>query len=197
MRQSDQIAELAAALSKAQSEMTGIKRNSVNSFFQSSYSDLETVLSSVRAALSKQGIAISQVLDFDPNFGTILETVLLHTSGQFLSSRVPLNAKANDAQTVGASITYYRRFSAMAICGIAAESEDDDGESLAGRGQKPFVVSNQSRPLAAAVKQAVAEYKADTQPVNEVCCEQPMKVSKFNPAEIYCFKCKSKKARQS
>lgn len=60
-----------------------------------------------------------------------LITTLLHTSGQYISSRLVLYSKDNSPQAIGSAITYARRYSLAAIVGVV--TEDDDGEAAMAR----------------------------------------------------------------
>ena len=55
-------------------------------------------------------------------------TTLMHSSGQWLRSKVKLPLSKKDAQGVGAAITYGRRYGLSAIVGIA--QYDDDAQSI-------------------------------------------------------------------
>ena len=55
-------------------------------------------------------------------------TLLMHSSGQWLRSKVKLPLSKVDAQGVGAAITYGRRYGLSAIAGIA--QFDDDANSI-------------------------------------------------------------------
>jgi len=133
MNQSENINELAMALSKAQGEMQAAKKDSENPFFKSKYADLNSIWDSARPVLSKNGLCVIQTTDM-ANDKIILITTLAHTSGQWIKSIVPLNPSKNDSQGVGAAMTYLRRYSLSAMIGIVTD-EDDDGESAVGRGK--------------------------------------------------------------
>ena len=124
---SDKIDMLATALSKAQREMKGAKASAVNPFFKSNYADLNTVIESSIPYLSKYGLSIVQGHDKDEKGTFYVTTTLLHASGQWIRSKLqmPIGGK-QDAQAVGATTTYARRFSLSAMVGIA--QKDDDGE---------------------------------------------------------------------
>ena len=133
---SDKINELAAALSKAQGEMDGATSKSTNPFFNSSYADLHTVISSAIPYLSKYGLAVSQGNEITPG-AVCVTTTLLHESGQWLRSKIKVPFPKNkdgsakiDAQGVGTATTYGRRYSLAAMVGIA--QKDDDGNSISG-----------------------------------------------------------------
>ena len=129
---SDKIDRLATALAKAQSDMKGAKASSVNPFFKSNYADLNTVIESSIPYLSKQGLSVVQGHEKDDKGTFYVTTTLLHASGQWIRSKLqmPVGGK-KDAQAVGATTTYARRFALSAMVGIA--QKDDDGESITNR----------------------------------------------------------------
>jgi hypothetical protein len=128
MNSSQTIDLLAAALVKAHAEINGVVKSATNPFFKSKYATLEAVVEAVKPALLKQGIVVVQGLQ-DAENGVGIETMLLHTSGQWISSTLRLPASKEDAQGYGSACTYGRRYGLMAICGVPAE--DDDGNAAA------------------------------------------------------------------
>lgn len=136
MSQSEVINELATALSKAQGEMQAAIKDKINPFFKSSYADLGSVWDAARPVLSKYGLCIMQTTEMNPDGSKIIMvTTLAHTSGQWMKSYLPLNPSKNDSQGIGAAITYLRRYSLSAIVGVVCD-EDDDGETISGRGKQ-------------------------------------------------------------
>lgn len=133
MNQSENIHELAAALSKAQGEMQAAIKDKVNPFFKSSYADLGSVWDAARPVLSKNGLCVMQTTEF-VNDRIVMVTTLAHSSGQWVKSYLPLNPAKNDSQGVGAAITYLRRYSLSALVGVVCD-DDDDGETAVGRGK--------------------------------------------------------------
>lgn len=127
---SESIKELAAALSKAQASITGAVKDSKNPFFKSSYADLQSVWDAIREPLTKNGLSIAQTTQID-NGGTALVTILMHSSGEWLQSTYPINPIKADPQGLGSAITYARRYSLQALCGVCPV--DDDGEAAQGR----------------------------------------------------------------
>lgn len=125
---SNKIDKLAAALSKAQSEIKGAKKNSVNPFFKSDYADLDTVIKSCFPQLTANGLSIIQGNDTCDKGSFYITTMLLHESGQWIKSKLKMPITKKDAQGVGATITYARRFALSAMVGIA--QTDDDGNSI-------------------------------------------------------------------
>ena len=118
-------AELIAALSKAQGEITNAAKNAKNPHFKSDYADLAAVLNTVKPALSKHGIALVQGTAFDGAMVTVT-TVLAHSSGGSVSSEASCVPAKMDGQGIGSATTYLRRYSLAAMTGIA--QEDLDGE---------------------------------------------------------------------
>jgi len=131
MQMSESIADLSTALSKAQGEITGALKDSANPFFKSKYSDLASCWDACRSALSKNGLAVSQFPETD-GADSFLLTVLTHSSGQWMSSRLVLKSKDDTSQAMGSAITYARRYALCAVVGVA-QIDDDDGNAASGR----------------------------------------------------------------
>ena len=125
---SDSIEKLADALSKAQSEMKGAQKKSTNPFFKSNYADLHTCIEASFLHLTKHGLSVIQGNDVDERGSFYVTTMLLHSSGQWIKSKLKMPITKPDAQGVGATITYARRFALSAMVGIS--QYDDDGESI-------------------------------------------------------------------
>jgi hypothetical protein len=87
-------------------------------------------------SLAANGIAVVQTLDSTGDGHHFLFTRLVHVSGQWIESLCPIPA-AGDMQKMGSAITYARRYSLSAICGIAADEDDDANASGAAAGQSP------------------------------------------------------------
>lgn len=134
MNKSDTIAALAAALAKAQAEIENASKSSVNPHFKSKYADLAEVLNTVRPVFAKHGIAVIQAPSFDSGVAHV-ETMITHSSGEWLSNTCSAPVGKQDAQGVGSAITYLRRYSLAAFAGIA--QEDDDGNSASARHEPP------------------------------------------------------------
>lgn len=126
---SNEINELAKALAKAQGEMKFAVKDSVNPHFKSKYADLSSVIEAIKEPLSSNGLTFMQpIVTIDGQ--TFIETLLIHESGQWIKSLVPLHVpkdSRNAIQAFGASTTYLRRYSLSSLVGVA--QDDDDGES--------------------------------------------------------------------
>lgn len=118
---------LAAALVKAQKGFAPALKQSTNPHFKSKYVDLAGCVEAVIDSLNDSGIALMQHTHECAD-GVIVETVFMHESGETLScGKLHVPAGKNDAQGYGSALTYARRYSLMAACGIAPE--DDDGNA--------------------------------------------------------------------
>jgi hypothetical protein len=128
MNHSEDIKELATALSKAQSQMGAAVKDSPNQY-KSKYADLTAVWQACREPLSNNGLCITQALDFIGD-KQVLVTTMFHTSGQWIKSSIAM-PNCPKPQDIGSAITYFRRYCLASICGIY--QDDDDGE-IAQRG---------------------------------------------------------------
>ena len=121
------LAKIAEALNKAQAEMSGAVKNKKNPHWKSSYADLASVFDAIRDAFAENGLSITQTMDILENGRTVLQTRLMHSSGEFIDSRMMLPDIPNP-QHLGSALSYYRRYSLMAISGVP--QKDDDGEKI-------------------------------------------------------------------
>lgn len=119
--------QIASAFIKAQKEFAPALKTNSNPFFKSKYADLSVCIEAVIDGLHNNGIALIQ-RNHDCNDGVKVETILLHESGEEFSGGIlHVPALKSDPQAYGSALTYARRYSLMATCGIAAE--DDDGNA--------------------------------------------------------------------
>jgi hypothetical protein len=149
MNQSESIAALSAALAKAQGVMEGATKDSSNPFFKSKYADLSSVWDACRKPLSDNGLSVVQTSEFIPEHPDMvcIETLLCHSSGEWIKGRLAVKPVKADPQSVGSCITYLRRYSLQSIVGIAPE--DDDGNAASGKHDdkaKPIAQSKKVEP---------------------------------------------------
>lgn len=127
----------AASFVAALTEIRNAKKDADNTFHKSRYSTLAAVLESTKEALSKHGLAVMQNPGaIDANGNLELNTVIIHSSGEWYcnTSQIPLKDKT--PQGYGSALTYGRRYALMSMLGISAVEDDDDGERAQGR-EKP------------------------------------------------------------
>jgi len=129
--------EIATALVKAQRAFGPALKTSTNPHFKSRYADLSACVEAVIDGLNEAGIAMMQVTH-DCDNGVIVETMFIHESGETLSAgRLHVPAIKQDAQAYGSALTYARRYSLMAACGIAPEDDDGNATKKAPAPAKP------------------------------------------------------------
>ncbi len=138
MNKSESIANLAEALSKAQVEMEGAKKDMSNPFFKSKYADLASVWDACREPLGRNGLSVSQIPETKGS-QVIVHTILMHSSGEWLRDRLLVPVEPNISkdgkkqawiQAFGSAVTYARRYALSSMLGVAAD-EDDDGNATA------------------------------------------------------------------
>src|SRR5258705_3323784 len=135
-RSSESVASIATALAKAQTELSNPEKALVGTIYNNRsdssqsfrYASLSGGLDIVRKILGVQQIAIAQTTDIDRANGAVnLTTVLLHTSGEWISSDWPVCALSEISQPrrMGAALTYARRYALFTMVGIAGEDDLD------------------------------------------------------------------------
>ena len=123
--------QISAALVKAQKAFGPALKSSTNPHFKSRYADLSACVEAVIEGLNENGIMLMQPCH-ESESGVTVETLFIHESGEQMSAgKLHVPAAKNDPQGYGSALTYARRYSLMAACGIAPE--DDDGNA----GSKP------------------------------------------------------------
>lgn len=133
-RSSESVAASVTALAKAQTELTNpeksmgmIHHNNRGDNPQTfRYASLSSGLEIVRKTLGGQQIAVAQTTDIDRTNGLVnLTTILMHTSGEWISSDWPVCAlsDASAPRRMGAALTYARRYALFTLVGIAGEDD--------------------------------------------------------------------------
>lgn len=128
MRTSNEIKNISVALVKVTAEV----RNAIKSSngYGYKYAPLDEVLNIVRPIIAKHGLTIIQSQNLDKEGGLVtIKTLLLHSSGEFIETEVTSpfeNLKGmNSYQSMGACITYLRRYAISSMFGIASEEDTD------------------------------------------------------------------------
>lgn len=128
MEKSPTIAELAKALVKFQSEVDPILFDADNPFYKSKYATQKALVEATREILCNNGLAVSQPIEDT----CTVNTLLMHISGEFISSKLTLKPVKEDPQGQGSAITYARRYSYSGILGLVSD-KDDDGNNASGK----------------------------------------------------------------
>jgi len=137
--QIDNRPKVAAAFVKAQRKFAPALKTATNPHYRSKYVDLAGCVEAVMDALNEEGIGLVQ-RTHESEGGVNLETVFVHESGETMSGGVlHVPAPKHDPQGYGSALSYARRYSLMAACGIAPE--DDDGNAASAKVSKEQVAN--------------------------------------------------------
>lgn len=127
LQTSEQIGAISKAMAAVQAEVQNVAKDAANPHFKSKYATLAAVLEVVRPALAKQGIALWQGVGNGEDGRVYVTTRLAHESGEWVECSVGVPPMKNDAQGVGSAVSYLRRYSLAAMCGVS--QDDDDGNA--------------------------------------------------------------------
>ena len=170
MKHSESIALLAGALAKAQLQIEPASKNATNPHFRSHYADLASIWDACRGPLNTNGLSIVQ-FPCDGEVGRIgLCTMIVHSSGEWMSETITVKALKEDPQFLGGVLTYLRRYSLAAVVGVTA-TEDDDGNAastpanarVSAPAPRPYIPPPVSPPAV----NAPAPIKSVSQPVSQ------------------------------
>lgn len=165
MKTSTTITTIAPLLLKAQQQMGTVTKGAENPFFRSSYADLNSVREVSIPLLNSLGISVLQPT-IETNGKNYVETVLLHTSGEFVSSQTEIKNSKGTAQDEGSGISYARRYGLQSLLNIGAV--DDDAEKTMGRETKTIKTSGLVTTEKKATKPTVTVTTTTETPVTTV-----------------------------
>ena len=130
------------AFVKFQSEFKGMKPDSSNPFFKSTYISLDGILETVRPILAKNGLAVIQEATGDGDY-IFVKTKLIHESGEMIETEVlKMKPQKNDPQSMGSCITYSKRYQLAALLGICECIDDDANIATYGNSSPEYSKSN-------------------------------------------------------
>lgn len=148
MTHSEAINEIAAALSKAQAVIEAAVKGKTNPHFKNDYADLSSVWDACRKPLTDNGLSVAQTAATDE--GRVgVTTLLMHSSGQWISDTLVMKPTKDDPQGVGSCITYARRYALAAMVGVAPADDDGNAASEKVTGSKPVAVKAAPKPALA------------------------------------------------
>ena len=167
MNRSETIGELAKGLVKAQAEIGKVIATNKVAFEGRAYlyADLATVIDAIRKPLSDAGLAFLQVTVPSEQQEVTIETILLHTSGEWVSSLTTIPVMKQTAQGIGSAMTYARRYGLTALVGVAPE--DDDGAAATAQAPAARAPQQPSRPAAPPQQAPVAKTAFDQNVTSE------------------------------
>lgn len=170
---------IGAALALAQAEMHNAPLNKVNPHFKNRYADLAAIRDATIPILAKHGIAVTQPMAYRDGQFVLLTRFIF--GDQSIESVYPLPAATDKPQIMGSALTYARRYSLAAMCGISADDDDDAEAAQDGAKKTPDEV--------VAKRRDTAEQRAADKPP----WQGPLKVTELK-AEMNDMKAKLDKA---
>lgn len=138
---------LAKALAAAQGELVDAKKDGTNPHFKNKYATLSSVRAAITPVFSKHGLAVSQLNEPHGDAGVCVVTMLMHESGEWISSSLFVPVSKKDAQGFGSALSYARRYALAAIANIASD-DDDDAEQAVKPGKAPPAAESKPAPQA-------------------------------------------------
>ena len=164
MQTSEAIDKIAPAFVKAQAACNGAKKSSNNPHFKSKYADLSAVWGACEEALEANALAVVQGLGEVIDGKLHIETMLLHSSGQWVKSLASIPLPKSDPQGYGSASTYARRYTLAAMMGIVQEDDDGNAASKPANDAKP----EKPAPLAGPYTSKTSLWKAVRALVHEM-----------------------------
>ncbi len=131
MKHSDTLGKIMPSLVKALAHIGGAAKGKVNPQFKTTYADLESVIAASKDILAENDLAIVQFPGDCASGVMHLETVFVHTSGEWISGEMGIALGKTDPQGVGSALTYARRYAQMSALNMPAV--DDDGNAATNR----------------------------------------------------------------
>lgn len=180
---------LYTALLAFQRAVGPVKKDASNPAFRTKYATLQSVLETVEDPLSDNGLVLLQRFEPGGDWPLLITEIVHAATGDRITSTVPVVSKdAHDPQKVGGAITYYRRYSLLALLGLAPE--DDDGNAAAkpaARPQPPARPASQHPAVqAAAGLEAIDIVLADMRDMDEARTPFPH-IKQFADAQLQRF----------
>ena len=137
MQKSDSIKAIAKALITFHVKVEKIPKDANNPFFKSRYASLSAILDAISDPLNESELSFCQFPSGDHG----LTTLLMHVSGEWISSEYTMKPTKDDPQGVGSAITYQRRYALAAILGLNIDEDDDGNEA-----SKPAEKKQEAKP---------------------------------------------------
>jgi hypothetical protein len=133
--------ELPTKLCELQNELLNPSKST--KAYNYKYATLDQILNDCKPIIASHGFSVIQLpFNDDDLFG--VETMLLHSSGEYIKARFGSKPKNQDAQTIGSLITYYRRYTILSLFNLAPE-DDDDGARASTRNKTSTLATQEQR----------------------------------------------------
>lgn len=158
MERSEKIDELAVALAKAQAQIGTAHKDSTNPYFESKYADYAAVKAACQEHLSTNGLSYSHLLSNDAGETLSCTTILMHTSGQYLASKMTLKPTQTTPHAFGSCATYMKRYMLLGIVGIATDDDDANQASFSPKSEARGATGHEQ--LASTMRKAISVFSA-------------------------------------
>jgi hypothetical protein len=154
MKQSESVKALLESFAKAQAKFPTLPKD--KSGYGYKYTDLDTVISTVRPILAENGLGFMQTLGALESGKSAITTRVFNTAGEWIEDTVPLPdvamAKTNAAQNLGAAITYMKRYALCAMLGMSSDEDVDANPDMNAGQRKPLTPEAMGMKKASQVK---------------------------------------------
>lgn len=130
-KKTDDISDIAKGLLEFHTKIKSIEKTEINPFFKNSYSDINSVISTIRPILAECKLFLMQMPIQADKGGMSIKTIIMSESGQYIESdTVSIIPPKMEAQQYAACATYFKRMSLSAMLGLTYGEPDDDGSSV-------------------------------------------------------------------
>ena len=155
MKTSESITNIAVALHKFHGLMGKVGKDAVNPHFKNKYASLSNIIEATTPHLNAVGLSIIQL-----PCESGLETMLLHTSGEYISSVSLTPCKdASNPQALGSALTYAKRYAYAGALNLNIDEDDDAQRATVAPAAQPKAKAELTpqHPKWEAAKKAVSE----------------------------------------
>ncbi len=155
MRTSESITSIAVALHKFHGLMGKVGKDAVNPHFKNKYASLSNIIEATTPHLNAVGLSVIQL----PTESG-LETMLMHTSGEYISSVSLTPCKdASNPQALGSALTYAKRYAYAGLLNLNIDEDDDAQRATVAPAAQPKAKAELTpqHPKWEAAKKAVSE----------------------------------------
>lgn len=152
MKTSEQVDQLFNALALASDEMGQAKADAINKHLGAEYASLAALQEAYKKPCAKYKLAVIQTVNSDGD-NYFVETVVAHASGQWMSSTMKVFFEKQTMQSLGAAVTYAKRYSIASMLGLSAEVDDAAVEAV----QKKASAHTQTKLAAVKVQEDLSK----------------------------------------
>jgi hypothetical protein len=165
MEKSDKIDLLTKALIAAEKEFQPVVKNKQNPHFKSDYADLNATIEATKPSLLKFGLQLLQGQIFE-NGEDLMETLLTHESGQWISFKARMRPTKQDPQGMGSAVSYYRRYGQNSVLNVSQE-DDDGNHASAGESASHKAVEQMLKPASPSSQKPLSPSKSGAKVISE------------------------------